>query len=547
MSNCKLCGTQFFYLYKKGIMLILQNISYQHENKDMLFQNISFTINNHDKCVLVGNNGVGKSTLLKIIAGQLQQFSGQINQNSNPYFVPQLFGQFNNLTIAEALNIKDKLNSLKAILEGFVTEQNLELLNDDWTIEERCLEAFSYWKLQDLDLNQKLETLSGGQKTKVFLAGIMIHEPDLILLDEPSNHLDFAGRTLLYDFIKSTSSTLLIVSHDRTLLNILNKTLEMSKNGISVYGGNYDFYNEQKMIENNALAQDVQSKEKALKKAKEKERETIERQNKLDARGKKKQEKSGVARIMMNTLRNKAENSSSKLKDVHAEKIGTISDDLRQLRSSLPAIDKMKFGFNTAEFYKGKVLFKADQINYNFDDEFLWKESLNFEILSGDRLVLKGTNGSGKTTLIKIILGEFIPRQGNILSLNKKAIYIDQDYSLLDDKLNIYQQAEQFNDSGLEEHDIKMRLNRFLFSQKDWDKPCTALSGGERMRLMLCCLTISNESPEIIILDEPTNNLDIQNIEILTAAINEYKGTLIVVSHDHLFLDQIYIQKEILL
>ncbi|MHC0445171.1 ribosomal protection-like ABC-F family protein [Flavobacterium sp. 3-218] len=528
-------------------MLILQNISYQHENKDMLFQNISFTLNNQDKTALVGNNGVGKSTLLKIIAGELAPFSGQIIQDSKPYFVPQLFGQFNNLTIAEALRIKEKITSLKEILEGVVTEENLQLLDDDWTIEERCNEALSYWQLHDLDLDQKMETLSGGQKTKVFLAGIMIHEPSLILLDEPSNHLDFAARTLLYDFIKSTTSTLLIVSHDRTLLNLLNKTLEMTKNEISVYGGGYDFYSEQKKVENNALEQDVQSKEKALRKAKEKERETIERQNKLDARGKKKQEKSGVARIMMNTLRNKAENSSSKLKDVHAEKISGISEDLRQLRSSLPAIDQMTFGFNNASFVKGKTLFKASDLNYNYDQKFLWKENLNFEILSGDRLVMKGLNGSGKTTLIKIILGELSPTKGQISSLAKKAIYIDQDYSLLNQNLKIYEQAQVFNDCGLEEHEIKMRLNRFLFSRNDWDKPCNALSGGERMRLMLCCLTISNESPEIIILDEPTNNLDIQNIEILTAAINEYQGTLIVISHDQSFMEQINIQKSILL
>ena len=526
-------------------MLILQNISYQHENKDMLFQNIGFTLNNHDKTALVGNNGVGKSTLLKIIAGELQPFSGQIIQNAKPYFVPQLFGQFNDLTIAETLQIKEKIASLKEILEGIVTEENLQLLDDDWTIEERCNEALSYWQLHDLDLNQKMKTLSGGQKTKVFLAGIMIHEPDLVLLDEPSNHLDFAARTLLYDFIKSTPITLLIVSHDRTLLNILNKTLEMTKNEISVYGGGYDFYSEQKKVENNALEQDVQSKEKALKKAKEKERESIERQNKLDSRGKKKQEKSGVARIMMNTLRNKAENSSSKIKDVHAEKISGISEDLRQLRSSLPAIDQMKFGFNNTYFLKGKTLLKASEINYSYDEKDLWNESLSFEILSGDRLVIKGLNGSGKTTLIKIILGDLNPTKGQITSLAKKAIYIDQDYSLLNQNLKIYEQAEIFNDSGLEEHDIKMRLNRFLFSRNDWDKPCNALSGGERMRLMLCCLTISNEAPEIIILDEPTNNLDIKNIEILTAAINEYQGTLIVVSHDQSFLEQINIGKSI--
>lgn len=526
-------------------MLILQNISYQHENKNMLFQNISFTINKNEKTALVGNNGVGKSTLLKVIAGEFQANSGQIIAAEIPYYVPQLFGQFNKLCIAEALKINDKIISLKEILEGNVTEENLQLLNDDWTIEERCNETLEYWQLHHLDLNQKMETLSGGEKTKVFLAGIMIHKPDLILLDEPSNHLDFAGRNLLYEFIKSTSSSLLIVSHDRTLLNILDKTLEMSKNGISVYGGNYDFYKEQKSIENNALENGVQSKEKELRKAREKERETIERQNKLDSRGKKKQEKSGVARIMMNTLRNKAENSSSKIKDVHAEKISGISEDLRQLRSALPTIDQMKFGFKINSVQQGKVILKATEINFGYENDLIWKENLNFEILSGDRIAIKGLNGSGKTTLIKIILKELSPKTGNINSLTKKAIYIDQDYSLLNQNLKIYEQAQLFNDCNLEEHEIKMRLNRFLFSQNDWDKPCKILSGGERMRLLICCLTISNEAPEIIILDEPTNNLDIQNIEILTAALLEYQGTLLVISHDQSFLDQINVQKSI--
>lgn len=250
---------------------------------------------------------------------------------------------------------------------------------------------------------------------------------------------------------------------------------------------------------------------------------------------------------MMNTLRNKAENSSSKLKDVHAEKISGISDDLRQLRSSLPVIDQMKFGFSDTTFLKGKTIFRAEELNYSYNNESLWKENLNFEILSGDRLSIKGLNGSGKTTLIRIILGELKPKNGNVTSLAKKTIYIDQDYSLLHNDLNIYEQAQQFNDCSLEEHDIKMRFNRFLFSQNDWNKSCNTLSGGERMRLMLCCLTISNEAPEIIILDEPTNNLDIQNIEILTAALNEYQGTLIVISHDESFLDEIKIKGSIML
>ena len=526
-------------------MLILQNISYIHPNKDLLFDNINLAVNNHDKIALLGNNGSGKSTLLKIIASELQLSGGQLSVDTKPYYVPQIFGQYNHLTVAQALRIENKVNALKEILNGNVTEENYTFLHDDWTIEDRCNNALDYWQLKDLDLSKKMETLSGGQKTKVFLAGIYIHEPELVLLDEPSNHLDISGRQLLYDFIQSTQSTLIAVSHDRKLLNLLNTVCELSKRGITVYGGNYDFYTEQKQIESNALNQELQSKEKALRKAKEKERETLERQQKLDSRGKKKQEKAGVARIMMNTLRNNAENSTSKMKSVHTEKIGSVSQELQELRSSLPDIDKMKFGFDNSALHKGKILFTANDLNFSYDTQPLWTENLNFKITSGERIALKGKNGSGKTTLIKLILGNIEPQTGKVYRADNKSVYIDQDYSLIDDKLKVYEQAEQFNTSALQEHEIKIRLNRFLFTKEDWDKSCNALSGGEKMRLMLCCLTINNQSPDIIILDEPTNNLDIQNIEILTRAINEYRGTLIVVSHDETFLEQTNIERTI--
>lgn len=528
-------------------MLILQNILYIHPNKSLLFENINLTVNQREKISLIGNNGSGKSTLLKIIAKELEPSEGQLSLNAEPYFIPQIYGQYNHLTIIEALKIDQKINALREILNGNVSEENYTLLDDDWTIENRCKEALHDWQLSDLDLSQKMETLSGGQKIKVFLAGISIHQPEFILLDEPSNHLDGSGRELLYDFIQSTKSTLIVVSHDRILLNLLNKVAELSKKGITIYGGSYEFYAEQKKIESSSLQRDMQSKEKALRKAKEREREALERQQKLDSRGKGKQEKAGIARIMMNTLKNSAENSTSKMKSVHTEKISGISHELQELRSALPDIDKMKFGFDNSALHKGKILVNATDINYSYNNHPLWKDKLTLQITSGERLALKGLNGSGKTTLIKIILGKLQPQAGTVYRADNKSVYIDQDYSLIDNTLKIYEQAQQFNVSGLQEHEIKIRLNRFLFTNDDWDKSCSALSGGEKMRLILCCLTIGNQSPDIIILDEPTNNLDIQNIEILTAAINEYEGTLIVVSHDETFLEAIHIERTTLL
>lgn len=526
-------------------MLTLQNLTYVHPNKDLLFDNLNITINRQEKIALIGNNGIGKSTLLRILAGILQPTSGAVKSDAKPYYVPQHFGQYNELTIAEALQINEKLQALQGILDGNVSEENMALLDDDWTIEERCQEALLHWNLSGLDLLQPMSALSGGQKTKVFLAGIIIHEPEIVLLDEPSNHLDAASRKVLYDYIQSTNDTLIVVSHDRTLLNLLPEVFELSKKGITAYGGNYEFYAEQKAIEANAFSEDLKSKEKALRKAKEIERASIERQQKLDARGKKKQEKAGLPTISMNTLRNNAEKSTAKTKDVHAEKVNAISDELNLLRKEMPDKDKMKIGFDDATLHMGKILLTANEINYDYGHGELWSEPLNFQITSGERIAIKGSNGAGKTTLIRMMLGELKPTSGNVLHADSSSIYIDQDYSLIDNERTVYEQAESFNSGHLQEHEVKSKLTHFLFTKNYWDKPCAALSGGEKMRLILCCLTLQNTAPDIIILDEPTNNLDIQNIEILTAAINEYKGTIIAISHDAQFLEQIGIGKEI--
>ncbi len=540
-------GCCSFNFLKKEIMIFLHHISFGFPAGDLLFNTIDLTIPLNSKSALVGSNGTGKSTLLKMMAEEIEPLQGNITVQGELFYVPQMFGNFDDLTIAECLKIDQKLDALQKITSGEVENVYFETLNDDWDIEERSRQALQYWKLDNLELTQKLDSLSGGQKAKVFLVGMMIHEPEVILLDEPTNHLDIEGRNLLYDFIGKTKSTVVMVSHDRALLNLANTIFELSNQGISTYGGNYDFYATQKEIENEALQNDIHSRERALKKAKEKERETLERKQKLDARGKGKQEKSGVARIMMNAMQNKAENNSSKLKAVHAEKINAISGDLRELRSSVKNADQMKVNFNDSNLHSGKILISAEEINYAYQKINLWKENLSLEIRSGDRIVIKGSNGSGKTTLIKLLLGKLQPSVGKITRPDFQWIYIDQEYSLINKTMTVYELVQQFNDRALPEPEVKTLLARFLFGKETWDKKCGVLSGGERLRLLLCGLSISQKAPDLIILDEPTNNLDLQNVAILTDSIKDYQGTLLVISHDAVFLEEIGVRREVLL
>jgi len=561
----------------------IQQISYIHPDKEVLFSDLNFAISKGQKLGLVGNNGCGKSTLLQIIAGQLSPSSGVIVRLDDLYYIPQHFGQYDSLTIAQALQIERKQQALHAILSGDASNENFVILDDDWNIEERSIAALDLWGLGQFTLSYPMNLLSGGEKTRVFLAGMDIHHPSVILMDEPTNHLDSSGRQRLYDWVEKCRSTLLVVSHDRTLLNLLPEICELEKHQINYYGGNYEFYKEQKTLMQEALQQRIEEKEKALRIARKVARETAERRDKQNVRGEKNNIKKGVPRIVLNALQGKSEKSTSKLNSAHQEKAEKLTDERNQLQGSLSPTATLKTDFNSSSLHTGKILVTAKEINFGYyshsinshiqmnneaniadtgnhsgpdshdiqdNGDFkqqLWQTPISFQLKSGDRLRIEGANGSGKTTLLKLITGQLQPQEGNLTRMEFTYVYLNQEYSIIDDRNSILEQAYAFNNRNLPEHEIKIILNRYLFPASEWDKSCRKLSGGEKMRLAFCCLMISNNTPDMFILDEPTNNLDIQSIEIITATIKNYTGTVIAISHDDYFIQEIGIEQRILL
>ena len=539
----------------------IQQISYIHPDKEVLFSDLNFAISKGQKLGLVGNNGCGKSTLLQIIAGQLSPSSGVIVCPDNLYYIPQHFGQYDSLTIAQALRIERKQQALHAILSGDASNENFVVLDDDWNIEERSIAALDLWGLGQFTLSYPMNLLSGGEKTRVFLAGMDIHHPSVILMDEPTNHLDSSGRQRLYDWVEKCRSTLLVVSHDRTLLNLLPEICELEKHQINYYGGNYEFYKEQKTLMQEALQQRIEEKEKALRIARKVARETAERRDKQNVRGEKNNIKKGVPRIVLNALQGKSEKSTSKLNSTHQEKAEKLTGERNQLRSSLSPTAILKTDFNSSSLHTGKILVTAKEINFGYhpnsdsndiqdNGDFklqLWQTPISFQLKSGDRLRIEGVNGSGKTTLLKLITGQLQPQEGNLTRMEFTYVYLNQEYSIIDDRNSILEQTYAFNNRNLPEHEIKIILNRYLFPASEWDKSCRKLSGGEKMRLAFCRLMISNNTPDMFILDEPTNNLDIQSIEIITATIKNYTGTVIAISHDDYFIQEIGIEQRILL
>jgi ATPase subunit of ABC transporter with duplicated ATPase domains len=402
------------------------------------------------------------------------------------------------------------------------------------------------WGLKDLSPDTSFKSLSGGEKSRVLLAGMDIHQPKLVLMDEPTNHLDTSGREKLYRIIRKSNADFLIVSHDRELLELCNPIFEVSSLGLKRYSGSYSFYEEQKQIERQAINHKIHHTKKSIAEAKKKRREVMQRKQKRNARGIKKARKKGLSKMEISAAQERSEESTSKLSNVHEEKIKDELQRLPELKQQQRKLKKIKIDLDNSSLHTGKILFNAEQINYSYPESAsLWNQPLCFIINSGECIRITGDNGSGKTTLIKLLNGELKPATGTLKIQSEHCFKLDQEYGIIDRETTVLQQAQVSNQINKPDHELKILLHRYLFDESVWDQPCHSLSGGEMMRLSLCCLALQTEQPDTIILDEPTNNLDLRNIKILTDTISSYRGTLIVISHDKQFVKEVNLNRTI--
>ncbi|MDM1044318.1 ABC-F family ATP-binding cassette domain-containing protein [Myroides sp. 1354] len=512
--------------------IVIKNLSYEHADKTPLFQQLNLVLNKGEKANLIGANGTGKSTLLKLIATTPLS---AIQLDGTAYYLPQInTNQTGEQTIQEALQTDKKLQALHRILQGSVNEQDYVDLDDDWAIEEHITQALQYWQLEGKDLSLPMHQLSGGQQMRVYFAYIHIHQPDILLLDEPTNHIDQATRQLLFDFLDQYKGTVLLVSHDIALLNRQGLTFEISSKGVQTYKGNYDFYKAQKQEEFASLQHRIDSISKDLRQVKTEQQKLLQKQQKAVGQHKKAEQKGGLPKIVVNTLKNAAENSSAKSTEVQAEKQHKLQGELWELKDQLEQVKPFHLSFNNSDLHTNKVLFQLKEVNYQYETApaALWSTPWNLEIRSGERLLIEGANGRGKSTLLHLLAGNIQPTTGQVERLTSNIVYLDQFYSLLDHSKTMLEQAQIFNHNVLDEASLKNTLFQYGFRPEQWSKPVAQLSGGECLRLTICCLNLSLSSIDVLLLDEPSNNLDIFGLERLYEALREYKGTIVFISHD---------------
>ena len=505
-------------------MLNLTNISVSFGGRD-LYKNISFQINNKDKIGIVGKNGAGKSTLLKLITGDQQPTSGSIQKQNTltvGYLPQELKVNSSNSILEELLtanhevfdlnNRLDQINSDLTIRTDYESDSYMKLIDELTELNERLnhLDADNQQKDAELllkglgfhqnELNQAYNEFSGGWKMRVELAKLLIQKPEVVLLDEPTNHLDIESIQWLERYLVQYPGIILLISHDKTFLdNITNRTIELANGKAYDYKCNYSNYivlREEEIITQIAAKK---NQEKMVK-------HTQELINKFRA----KKNKAAFAQTLIKKL----------------DKVEEIEID--QLEN-----DRIKFQFPDPT-HAGKEILKIKSLSKNYDQKIIFND-VDLSISNGDKIALIGKNGMGKSTFIKSIVKD-IQYDGEIELGHQVMIgYFAQDESQkLDQELSVFETIDEVA-VGEVRRKIRQILGSFLFSGDDVEKKVKVLSGGEKTRLSLCKLLLQPNN--FLILDEPTNHLDMASKEILKEALLDYKGTLLLVSHDRDFLD----------
>ena len=520
-------------------LFTLQNISAQTPDGRSLFQNLSLHLS-RERTGLIGRNGTGKSTLLRIIAGEVVPASGSLTSHAKLGVLHQHAGDTHE-TVADLFGAAEQLAAQGRILAG--EGSDADLYDADWTLESRIEDALVKMGLPVLHLQTQLDTLSGGQKTRAALAALIFQEPDLILLDEPTNNLDAQGREAVLHLLRNWRGGALVVSHDRTLLREMDRIIELTPVGVSSYGGNWDFYEARKEEELAAARHDLAVAETAIKQAEKQARLIKERQEKRDSAGKKSRFSAGQSKLLLDAKADRAQATGGRNNMLAQKQAESGQQALSEAQSKIERLIPQNFALGNVSLAAGKIVLVADHLTMAFDDECPVFQDVSLQITGPERVALCGPNGSGKTTLLHVLAGRLTPRQGTVHTYVRHAM-LDQHVSLLDDTLSIRDNFKHLHPEATD-NDCRAALARFMFRADAALQKVSELSGGERLRAGLACVLGGVQAPELLILDEPTNHLDIVALQSVETALNAYQGALLITSHDEAFLEAIGITRRI--
>lgn len=504
-----------------------------------LYAGLSFSVG-REVVGLVGRNGSGKSTLLRAIAGAWPVAAGHIVCSGRVGVLNQTIGATGG-SVADALGVGGDLARLRRIEAGAGDEA--DFAGADWGLPERIAAALAEAGLESVEPGQEMEGFSGGERTRIAVARVVIERPDLLLLDEPTNNLDAAGRGLIARLLDGWRGGVLVASHDRALLERVDRIVALAPTGAVVHGGGWSSYAAARDA-GQARAEAAVERAAASVKAVAREAQAArEQQARRDRAGRGYAASGSAPKILMGRQRERAENTRARGERIAGAEAGAAEKALAAAREHIEVVDPLDMEMPRCGLSAGKLLLAFEDVWWGVEAREVLR-GVSFELRGPERVAISGANGAGKTSLLRLAAGEMLPQAGAVRCPAGRLLVLDQHVTLLEPEETLVANMRRLN-LEMTENAARAALARFGFRNLAGERLAGTLSGGERLRAGLACVLSSQPVPQLLVLDEPTNHLDAAAVAGLERALRRYDGAVLVVSHDRGFLQAIGVEREV--
>ena len=521
--------------------LTLKGVSYVLSDGRTLFTDLNEQFDSRPTG-LVGRNGVGKTVLARILSGLLPPTTGSCERPSRVHYLAQQVTPPKGASVAALAGIQATLEALARIEAGSTAIEDFEAVDERWDMPQRFRHELARNGLGYLEASTPASALSGGETMRVALMGAMLSQADFLILDEPSNHLDRPNRQALIEQLQRWPRGLIVVSHDRQLLNSMARIVELSPLGLQSYGGNYTFYSEAKAHEQQTAIDQLHQHKRERQRQARIMRQQRERQEKRQARGHRQSKEANQAKVILDGQKERSENTSGALRQQQSANREQLDQRVREAAAQVEDAAHITLHEIPVNQVAKRCLAELERVVLPYVMGATRDVSL---LLRGrQRIGIVGPNGCGKSTLLRILAGQVEPLSG-ACNVTSKSAYLDQRLANLEPAKSVLEQLQRANRST-EEGALRMRLAQLGLDAQRSTAPSGQLSGGERLKGALACTLYADSPPELLLLDEPNNHLDLPSAQALETLLRSYQGALVVVSHDDAFLGNLALTDRLL-